>query len=55
MGMEWPESIRKLSLAKQCAFYNSKYKAVNQIKNKDIDAGQRLLLQKLISWKVWSR
>lgn len=55
MGMEWSESISQLSLAKQCAFYNSKYKAVDQIKNKGIGAEQRLLLQKLILWKVWSQ
>lgn len=52
--MEWSELIGKLSLAKQCAFYNSKYEVVNQTKNKGIDAGQRLLLEKLIPWKVWS-
>lgn len=55
MDMEWSESIGKLSLSKQCAFYNSKYKVVNRTKNKSIDAGWRLLLEKLIPWKGWSR
>lgn len=55
MDTEWSESMGKLSLAKQYAFYNSKYKAVNRTKNKGIDAGQRLLPEKLIPWEVWSR
>ena len=54
MDMVWSESIGKLSLAKQCAFYNSKYKVVNRTQNKGIDAGWRLLLEKLIPWKGWS-
>ena len=51
---EWSEQIGKLSLAKQCAFYSRKYKVINRTKNKGIDARRRLLLEKLICWKVWS-
>lgn len=54
-NLEWSESISKLSLAKQCAFYNSKYKVVNRTKNKGIDAGGRLLLKKPVSLKDWSQ
>lgn len=55
MDLAWSESIGNLSLAKQCAFYDSKSEVVNRTKDKSIDAGERLLLKKLIPWEVWSR
>lgn len=49
------DGIAKLSLAKECAFCSSKYKVINRTRNKGMGAGQRLLLGKLLPWKVWPR